>query len=255
MPEVYDAIYLSPHLDDAALSCGGQIARRAADGESVLVLTVFAGREPEPPHSRLATRLHRLFSLPRDVVETRRREDVAACEILGAEARHWNFREAIYRRDDRGRFLYTRLRRLFARPHRADEALVPELAAELRALLGDGPSVSDLVAPLGVGGHVDHRLVRRAAETCGTPAVAFYEELPYVERRRALRRALARRRDWSPRVVELTEGDLVRKLEACSRYGSQIAGLYGSPEGMEYRLREWAERVGGERLWLRRAAS
>ena len=32
-----DHLYLSPHFDDAALSCGGQIATWTAAGQSVLV--------------------------------------------------------------------------------------------------------------------------------------------------------------------------------------------------------------------------
>ena len=35
-------VYLSPHLDDAVLSCGGAIHRAGAAGEAVLVITVFA---------------------------------------------------------------------------------------------------------------------------------------------------------------------------------------------------------------------
>ncbi len=36
----YDHVYLSPHLDDAALSCGGAIARHVAAGQRVLVVTI-----------------------------------------------------------------------------------------------------------------------------------------------------------------------------------------------------------------------
>ncbi|MCB0027388.1 MAG: PIG-L family deacetylase, partial [Anaerolineales bacterium] len=39
----YDAIYLAPHLDDAVLSCGGQIFDRVQAGQKILVLTIMAG--------------------------------------------------------------------------------------------------------------------------------------------------------------------------------------------------------------------
>ena len=38
-----DHLYLSPHFDDAALSCGGQIATWTAAGQSVLVVTITGG--------------------------------------------------------------------------------------------------------------------------------------------------------------------------------------------------------------------
>ncbi|MEZ4728018.1 MAG: PIG-L family deacetylase [Caldilineaceae bacterium] len=48
MPSVYDAIYLSPHLDDVALSCGGQIFGATRTGQRVLIVTITAG-DPPPP--------------------------------------------------------------------------------------------------------------------------------------------------------------------------------------------------------------
>ncbi len=39
----YEHIYLSPHLDDVALSCGGRIVKQRSKGENVLVVTVFTG--------------------------------------------------------------------------------------------------------------------------------------------------------------------------------------------------------------------
>ena len=39
----YNHVYLSPHLDDIALSCAGRIAAQVAAGELVLVVTVFSG--------------------------------------------------------------------------------------------------------------------------------------------------------------------------------------------------------------------
>ena len=41
-----DHLYLSPHFDDAALSCGGQIATFTAAGQSVLVVTITGGDPP-----------------------------------------------------------------------------------------------------------------------------------------------------------------------------------------------------------------
>lgn len=38
----YNAIYLAPHLDDVALSCGGQVFDRTESGEHVLIVTVIA---------------------------------------------------------------------------------------------------------------------------------------------------------------------------------------------------------------------
>ena len=44
-------IYLSPHLDDAALSCKGSIKQQTQAGERVEVWTVCAGEPPDGPLS------------------------------------------------------------------------------------------------------------------------------------------------------------------------------------------------------------
>src|SRR5437764_2009359 len=94
-------LFLSPHLDDAVLSCGGTIADLVAGGEDVSALTFFAG-QGVPPFAPLATELHACWGSPPDVVKLRRAEDVAALARLGASALHEDVPDAIYRRDQDG---------------------------------------------------------------------------------------------------------------------------------------------------------
>src|SRR4051794_20848991 len=98
----YDHIYLSPHLDDAALSCGGAIARHANDGARVLVVTLCtAAPPPEGPFSTLAQAEHRGWGLaPAEVISTRLREDDLALARLDADPYRAGLLDAIYRRPD-----------------------------------------------------------------------------------------------------------------------------------------------------------
>ena len=84
----FDQIYLSPHLDDAVLSCGGRISQQTARGEKVLVVTVCAGDPPPAPLSEFAQALHIRWALPFHPVAARRDEDEAALAVLGASALH-----------------------------------------------------------------------------------------------------------------------------------------------------------------------
>ena len=52
-------IYLSPHFDDAALSCGGLLRAHAERGERAVVVTVCAGRPDYTHLSRFAEQQHR----------------------------------------------------------------------------------------------------------------------------------------------------------------------------------------------------
>ena len=244
--ELWDAIYLSPHLDDAALSCGGQIAARARAGETILVLTLFTADEPAPPYSQLASKLHELFDLEAGVVAHRRAEDLEACRKLGAEVRHADLPEAIYRRDGAGGFLCNSFADLFAAPSAADHSTLDALCGIIEAL----PPTEQVISPLGVGGHVDHRLTRTAAEMASRD-LSYYEEIPYAEKWLALRRTLGHRADWEHQVVPFEEVDLEAKIAACSAYASQIEGLYKTPQRLDRALRRRFRNLGGERLWRR----
>ncbi|HVR28384.1 MAG TPA: PIG-L family deacetylase [Thermoanaerobaculia bacterium] len=243
-----DALYLSPHFDDAAFSCGAQIHARARRGERVLVVTVFAGAAPPPERwSSFAASLHRLWGLDRDdPVAPRRAEERRALDVLGASGLELDLPDAIYRADAAGRPLYPTLRSLFRRERAEDRALQAALEAALREL----PESPFVAAPLAIGDHVDHRMVARAARA-SVPAGALwlYEDYPYAERWLARRRARTGRGDWSTRVEEACEEDVLAKCHAISCYASQLGSAFGDRARLERRVRRFLARRGGERLW------
>lgn len=246
-----DLLVLSPHLDDGALSCGGRIAQAARRGERVAIVTAFAAPEPEEPLSELARMLHRGWGLPPgEVIATRRREDRDACRVLCAEPLHLELPEAPYRRHPRsGAALYATPEALFRTAAEGDEGAPVALERALRGM----PPARRVAAPLGVGGHVDHRLVRAAAESCFDAALEYYEDFPYVAQTwRGLARALGRRRSWLSAVVALTQADVAARCEAIACFRSQLGPLFGTAARMERAVRRRVARVGGERTWRRR---
>jgi LmbE family N-acetylglucosaminyl deacetylase len=246
--DAYDAVYLSPHLDDAALSCGGQIHRRVRHGERVLVVTAFTGDlPPEPLSDGAAKILHYMGLEPEEAMAVRRREDLDACDELGAEVEHWPLLESVFRRGAGGEVFYPTVSSIFADPAPADAAAVAgELEARLRAL----PAASAVVAPLGVGGHVDHRLLRDAAVRVFGPGIGRYEDFPYVRAFRALSRTLGRRSGWRSESVPLDRTDVDAKIRAVAAYRTQVGPLFRGVRRMPRAVRRYARKVGGERLWF-----
>lgn len=166
-------LYLSPHADDVAFSAAGQLARDVAAGRAVTLLTLFAAPQ-EAAFSDAAAR---------------RAEDDAFARAFGVTLRRGPFADAIVRRPH-----YRAPRRLFA-PLPADEApLVDAVRALLQSHVDGG--VSTLVAPLGVGSHVDHQIAHAAAvavaAATGGLDLRFYEDTPYVLTPYQLPRRLAR---------------------------------------------------------------
>jgi LmbE family N-acetylglucosaminyl deacetylase len=171
MLSYYNTLYLSPHLDDATLSCGGQIHQQTAAGRPVLIVTITAGDPPAVPPSEFAQLLHDRWQLAGEVVAGRRAEDAAACRRLGADYLHWDISDCIYRVDPAtGAALYPSVEAIFGPVHPAEAPLVAVLARRMATL----PPCGRVIAPLAIGCHVDHQLVRAAAEQWQGNALTYY---------------------------------------------------------------------------------
>ncbi|MGB9880661.1 MAG: PIG-L deacetylase family protein, partial [Anaerolineae bacterium] len=184
-------VYLSPHLDDAALSCGGLIHQQGQRGRQPLVITCFAGVPDYGALSPFAIMQHQHWGETVNPIERRRREDVMAMTCLGAEYEHWDYSDCIYRRHpESGEFLYTSEEALFGAVASADCYLSHELAARLKRSLSVKNAL--IYAPLAVGQHVDHQLVSQAALMLRDEGfrVWFYEDYPYTEDAQKLAQAL-----------------------------------------------------------------
>ena len=90
-------IYISPHLDDAAYSCGGLIWMQCQSNQNVNIWTVFAGEPPEGSLSTFAKSILKRWGLDAVPTKHRRSEDIHSSQILGANWRHFDYQDAIYR--------------------------------------------------------------------------------------------------------------------------------------------------------------
>ncbi len=237
-------VVLSPHFDDAVFSCGAWIAALQRRGVPVAVWTVMAAPPPDDVLSPLAQRVHADWpSLPpRALVAWRQAEDRRALDELGADVVHLPWTDCIYRRDGQGRGLYAGL---FTSPHPADETLQTALAKRL----ADLPADVRLLVPLAIGDHVDHWLVRQAAERSGR-MLAYYADVPYaLWHPKAATAAVAR---LHPRRFLLSSADVARGVAAAAHYRSQIDGLFGGLAALKQALHTWAGHPPRFTLWLPR---
>lgn len=243
----YNAVFLSPHLDDAALSCGGQIASLTRAGRRVLIVTVMAGDPPTDAENDYIRSLHARWELERNATAQRRAEDIAACAILSADSLHWSIPDCIYRlHPANGQPLYLSDNDIFGDVHPAEQPLVDEIANLLRLL----PPHSQCYAPLTIGHHVDHLLVAEAARMVYGDRLLFYEDYPYAQLPGKLAAVIGRPPvNWRPIVIPLVEMDLDTKIEAILAFRSQISTFFTDRADLERQVKGYAASVGGERVW------
>ena len=246
MSDAVDVVVLSPHLDDATFSCGATLHAWASQGRKVLVATPFAG-SGSGEASGLELELHELwgFSTRAQAVAARRAEDELAAARLGVLRRHGDLPDAVYRRGPASEVLYPDLSSV-----RGPVAALDDIALELGAFVDRLPPAARLLAPLAIGGHVDHRLVRAAAREVEAE-VLFYEDFPYARSISARLKATFPSLRWRSRVAELPAASLEAKLEAARCYRSQAVGPLADG-GLEEALVSYFRRRGGERLWWQR---
>ncbi|MBE0699307.1 MAG: PIG-L family deacetylase, partial [Anaerolineaceae bacterium] len=170
-------VYLSPHFDDVVLSSGGLVWEQVRAGQQVEIWTICAGAQAvDAPLSPFALQLHQRWQTEQEAVSTRQQEDQAAIGHLGAGLRYWDLPDCIYRQLPGGSWLVNGEEDLWKPVHPLELPLVEQLAAWL---VDDLRPDDILVSPLTLGNHVDHFLVRAAAETLGRP-LHYYPDYPYA---------------------------------------------------------------------------
>lgn len=247
MPSVYDAIYLAPHLDDVALSCGGQIFEQGAAGRQLLIVTVMAGPPPAGALSPFAQFQHDKWGLSAEVVvNSRQAEDRAACQLLGAAYEHWSFSDCIYRRHDQtNEALYASEEAIFGPLHEAERELMAQIAAKMVGL----PRSGRVFAPLAIGNHVDHQLTRQAAEMAFGQRLSYYEDYPYNQRLYPAGN-LPPPPNLIPQLWPLSRPATQARLAAIAAFQSQLVSLFGNAQTMQHLVQQYLEQLGGERNWL-----
>ena len=236
-------IYISPHFDDAVLSCGGLIYEQTRQGTPVEIWTVCAGDPPPGLLSPLAQVCHFQWGTQtaEETVVLRRGEDRRAAALLGAGTRHFGIPDCIYRRSPDGDLLYTE--EVFGTRHPLEAELDREIAAALEAKLRPGDT---LVCPLTIGGHLDHVLTRVAVERLGRP-LSYYADIPYLlNSPEALEPATV---DLVSELFPVTGQGLQAWLDGIAAYQSQILMLFQTEEKLRADIRLYWEDGQGVRLW------
>lgn len=244
-------VVVSPHMDDAILSCGGLLQSLVPKMECISLTICTADPENadplNPPHG---------IALP----SVRRGEEVSAMQALGCELVQLNLLDAIYRRHSAtGKPLYPHMDSLWTMPHQDDDAQRKGVAEGLRPYLSDTSARPTLfLSPAGIGHHVDHILCTATLLSLvqHDDNVLLYEDFPYVVDQGAhvgiadsIEHALLRLNVLGEERLE-QECDVDAKISLIENYATQIDSIFGSHDNVKPLLLKNA-RAGKtlERFW------
>ncbi|ATB28592.1 PIG-L deacetylase family protein [Melittangium boletus] len=222
------ALFLSPHLDDVAFSCGGTLARLKTRGWTVALVTVFTRSVLHPTGFALACQTNKGVAPEVDYMALRREEDQDFAALMRVDRLVWaDLPEAPHR----GYVLAT----IFSPPHEEDAigaAVVDKLVPLLNELR------PDLVfAPQALGSHVDHVQLVRALPALGIEPsrMLWYRDTPYAVREPHAQPDFAVPRNVRPLAVDVT-AELSLKVAGCNRYRTQVDFQFGGPRAVALTL-------------------
>ena len=248
------AMFVSPHFDDVAMSCGGIISRYVARSDRVLVVTVFTrGPRAKTDITPFAAGYTAACGLDRTATtklwRLRRSEDAAAMTELGSIGRSLGYRDAIYRGP------YNDVNTLFGHVRREDAPLIEKVHHDIVTLWRRTCPHAVVFLPLAIGRHVDHQICYQAGNALrGARArVWYYEDCPYAINVQAIEWRL---REIGTPLSSMTidiSSHIERRISATRHYVTQLPLLFHGR--MEVAMRSFAARYAfgsglfGERIW------
>jgi hypothetical protein len=238
-------IFLSPHFDDVALSCGALVHHLSRLGHTVEVWTIMSGFPHNEIFSEFAQEMHLEWGMTSaEVVHVRRDEDWAACQAMGTQPRYFNWTDVIYRKDpETGLPVVNNNDELFGKSPEGE--LINEIA---NMLMEEIPNDAKLITPISLGNHIDHRTVTLAGEKSGYVG-SYYADYPYILN--DPQNPANHRYQWAQFSYQLDESDLQAWQEAVLSYSSQLSMFWRDEEETKLAIRNyWAG--GGGQSWQKR---
>ena len=257
-------LFLSPHLDDVILSCGGMLYNLVQENATITIVTIFAGcPDFNKPFSDFARFQHEAWRTHNNPYRIRRNEDKDAFALYGLKPVWLDFLDCIYR-GDANTWYYNDNEEIFHHIHQNET----HFADTILAMLEKHVTIDDdtiVYSPVGLGHHVDHQLTVNVAiqlmEKC--KQVYFYQDYPYVEKlpNNHILQSLMQLRNlsweyqtWFNKVVTFSEEGLATKIKSIARYSSQISMLFGDNETMKNNVSSFSRQIGqgqpAERFWF-----
>lgn len=225
-------LVLSPHLDDAAFSVGPLLAE-FSDQAKIVVATALTKSEPEPVGFALACQLDKGLPAEVDYMAIRRTEDIEWSRRIGAETVHGAFTEAPHRGYQSAKELFGSV---LATDKLEDDLKVwfLELAEKFK------PNI--ILCPVGIGNHVDHFLVRKAAQASldSKFPLFFFKDQPYASKLNGfhVKDYFGDLSVWQELQIPLSEKSLAKAQFAAQAYETQISFQFGNVERMRNILSE-----------------
>jgi LmbE family N-acetylglucosaminyl deacetylase len=226
--------FISPHLDDAMLSCGDLIIQ-LADKTNVSVINVFTEISAPPFTLSARTFLKQCKRTDAEkLFQERREEDKKVFESIGVTVKNLGFVDAQWRKKERLNFIQKKL--AFILPEiihiypvyrwhiingkisDLDRGMMNNIKIDILDIVSKDKNCL-VFCPVAVGGNVDHRIVRDCCLDIFDKNLILWSDFPYDSKSKIDFKNILKYREVS------FNSDKLRKEELLKMYGSQFEAL------------------------------
>lgn len=255
----YEAIFFSPHLDDAILSCGGLIINLVRDKKKVLIVTVFNESDGTKTNKNITRHVKACgFDDIWKLAKKREKEDKKMAKILKVKVLWLDEIEANYRENYKS---YKEIIEKKAIERELD--LVGRVNSKINNILKKLLSKNgEVYFPMGLGNHIDHLIVNRSGlEATKKYQVYFWEDYPYLlflkNKIEENKYSLVKRIDvkenlnFKKKLIENYDSQLKELFKYKEMYLSSFENYYQSIDNSELTKRVFYisdELIGGARI-------
>ncbi len=215
-------IFISPHLDDAIFSCANLLLE--LKNKNVTIITVFTKATDNVPTPQARDFLKASMSdNPVDIFNKRAIEDINATKFVGAKHVHLGFLDAAWRTVDKKPVYANGKSQFSGKIAKKDIFLINQIKTKVLKIIPKRKKFI-LLAPLGIGGHADHVLVRELVRNLPFPKI-FWEDFPYSLRAKCKKEFISKNNNFEP-IIEIKSGKQSLRKIAIKKYKSQIKFLF-----------------------------
>lgn len=211
-------VVLSPHFDDAVLSCFDHLTLWK-DTYKIAIFTIFSSFSGEKIPQFSENLLRNLHFSQSEFEAQRKNEDRNALKLLGLQQYFFDFVDGGFR-SIKNIPVYAEPGQLFSgTPSKYDEVISEKLESIFKLF---SSNIEKVIIPSGVGNHADHKIVRAAAEkVIPKHALFYYLDYPYALQKNSFFIRFKKRT-----TIHMSE----EKRRALACYSSQIPLLF--PQGI-----------------------
>lgn len=244
-------IFISPHLDDAVLSCGELIYKLVNNKNAKCkILTIFTGSIKSHKISCAIQQFHLNCQRGRDLMLFRKQEDAEATKILNCTYEHLEFPECIYRTNEEGAYIYPKLDQIYKYNPAQEKYYEEKIENILFKKLKDKIN-TEIYAPLSIGNHVDHVITNKIMYQLSKKIpgiIYYYEDVPYIFKVTDKTEEMkTKTKQLKMKIIKISDSEWQRKILAVLLYKSQMHVMWKNVKAMISEMDNASHRYSRER--------